>query len=213
MNWARLTLNPALAVQAYTRFFELIPQVVWLGKTVSHRYEELPHIGRVIGEAAATAISAGNLPLVVEWLDEGRSIIWGQMLQLHSPLDDLHHKHPGIAKDLEKVAQALENAGTSIKNGFVDAEIKGTVEEEAQKHRRMAAQYEGLLQQIRGMDGFTSFLKPKKLLELSYAAKHGPVIMVNVAQSRCDALILNSSGNIIHAPLPELSLQKAHQYF
>ncbi|KAE9402416.1 TPR-like protein [Gymnopus androsaceus JB14] len=213
IRWARLCSTPALAVQAYTRFFELIPQVVWFGKTVSHRYKELPLIGKIIGAATATAISAGNLPLAVEWLDEGRSIIWGQILQLRSPLEDLSHQHPQIAKELEMVSQALENAGTSTtRNDFenIASGVKQVnLEEEAQKHHKMAAQYEELVQQIRGLDGFTSFLKPKKLSELACAAKHGPVIMVNIDQSQCDALILRSSGEIIHIPLPMFTLQKA----
>ncbi|KAE9407699.1 hypothetical protein BT96DRAFT_963047 [Gymnopus androsaceus JB14] len=212
IKWSKLCPTPALAVQAYTRFFELIPQVVWLGKTVSHRYEELPHIGRVIGAAAATAISTGNLPLAVEWLDEGRSIIWGQILQLRSPLDDLRQKDPRIAKELEMVAQALQNTGTSIKNDFVDSGIKeATVEEEAQKHRRLAGQYKDLIMQIRCLDGFANFMKPKKLAELASAATYGPVITVNVDECQCDALILCSSGAVIHVPLPTFSLKQAQQ--
>ncbi|KAE9403515.1 TPR-like protein [Gymnopus androsaceus JB14] len=205
-------LSSALAVQAYTRFFELIPQVVWLGKKVGHRYEELPHIGRVISAAAATAISAGDLPLALEWLNEGRSIIWGQILQLRSPLDNLNDQHPQIGKELETVIQALQNAETSINIDFVHSGIKeATLEEESQKHHRMAARYEELVQHIRGLDGFTSFLKPKKFSELVSAATHGPVITVNVDEDQCDALILCHSGVIIHVPLPMFSLKQAQQ--
>ncbi|KAE9400195.1 hypothetical protein BT96DRAFT_975455 [Gymnopus androsaceus JB14] len=137
IRWSKLCSTPALALQAYTRFFELNPQAVWLGKTAKHGYAELR---RAIGAAAGTAISAGNLPLAVDWLDEGHSIIWEQTLLLHSPLDALHDNHPQIAKELEIVTQALQNAGTSNKNEFLDSEIKEeTVEEEAQKHRRLAS--------------------------------------------------------------------------
>ncbi|KAE9394823.1 TPR-like protein [Gymnopus androsaceus JB14] len=205
--WSKLCSTPALALQAYNRIFELIPQVVWLGQTVSHRYKELPAIGRIIGTAAATAISAGNLPLAVD-------IIWGQILQLRSPLNDLHHQHPKVAKELEMVARMLQNAGISTKGDSenIASGIKqGTMEEEAQKHRRTAARYEELVQQIRGLDGFTNFFKPKKLSELASAATHGPVITVNVDEYRCDALILCSSGLIIHAPLPMFSLEQAQQ--
>ncbi|KAE9395702.1 TPR-like protein, partial [Gymnopus androsaceus JB14] len=214
IKWSRLCATPALAVQAYTRFFELIPQVVWLGQTVSHRYEELPHIGRVIGTAAAAAISAGNLPLAIEWLDEGRSIVWGQILQLRSPLDDLHHQHPKIAKDLKRVAQALQNTGTSIRDSLenIARETKqATAEEEAQKHRRLAGRYEDLITQIRSLDGFASFMRPKKYSELALAATHGPVIIVNVDNSRCDALVLHSSQDITHVRLSKFSLEQAHK--
>ncbi|KAE9384341.1 hypothetical protein BT96DRAFT_1026920 [Gymnopus androsaceus JB14] len=213
VRWSQLCSTPTIAVQAYTRFFELIPQVVWLGQSVHRRYEELPYIGRAIGAAAATAISAGNQELAVEWLEEGRNIVWGQILQLRSPLDDLHHQNPSIAKELEMVAQALQHTGTSTtRNDFEtrDSEVKQlNLEEEAQQHRKMAFKYEELLQQIRALDGFTSFLKPKKLSELASAAKHGTVILVNVDQSRCDALVLSLSRDIIHVPLTTFSLQMA----
>ncbi|KAE9390268.1 TPR-like protein [Gymnopus androsaceus JB14] len=213
IKWSKLCSTPILAVQAFTRFFELIPQVVWLGQSVHRRYEELPYIGRAIGAAAATAISAGNQELAVEWLEEGRNIIWGQILQLRSPLDDLHHQYPKIAKELERVAQALQHAGTSTTRNNIenrDSEVKQlNLEEEAQNHRKMAFRYEELLQQIRALDGFTSFLKPKKLSELASAAKHGPVIVVNVDQNQCDALVLSLSRDIIHVPLPKFSLQMA----
>ncbi|KAE9387510.1 TPR-like protein [Gymnopus androsaceus JB14] len=214
IRWSRVCVTPASAVQAYSRFFELIPQVIWFGQTVSRRYKELPHIGRVVGAAAASAISAENLPLAVEWLDEGRSIIWGQILQLQSPLDDLYHKHPQIAKELEMVAQALQNAGTSLQNGFVDSGIKeATVEEEAQKHRRLADRYKDFIIQIRGLDGFASFMRPKRFSELALAATatHGPIVTVNVDEHQCDALIICSPEAIIHVPLPTFSLKQAQQ--
>ncbi|KAE9390262.1 hypothetical protein BT96DRAFT_946270 [Gymnopus androsaceus JB14] len=111
------------------------------------------------------------------------------------------------------VVQALQHAGTITTRNDVetrDLEVKqSNLEEEAQMHRRMALRYEELLQQIRALDGFTSFFKPKHLSELASAAKHGPVIVVNVDQSRCDALVLSLSRDIIHVPLPGLSLQKA----
>ncbi|KAE9398697.1 hypothetical protein BT96DRAFT_1020002 [Gymnopus androsaceus JB14] len=214
IKWSELCSTPALAIQAYQRFFELIPQVVWLGKTVGHRYEELPQIGRVTAAAVATAISAGNLPLAIEWLDEGRSIVWGQILQLRSPLDDLRHQHPEISKDLEMVSKALENAGTSTKNNIeniTSGTEQTTVEEESQKHHRLAAQYEGLISYVRSLDGFESFMKPKKYSELALAATHGPVIIVNIDKSRCDALVLCSSQSIIHVPLPNFSSEQAHK--
>ncbi|KAE9396183.1 hypothetical protein BT96DRAFT_1041257, partial [Gymnopus androsaceus JB14] len=214
IKWSKLCSTPALAVEAYKRFFELIPRVAWLGKTVACRYQELPQIGRVIGAAAAAAISAGDLLLAIEWLDEGRNIVWGQILQLRSPLDDLRHQHPGISKELEMVSQALENAGTSTSNNFENTDSgskQATAEEEAQKHRRFAAQYEGLISQVRSLDGFESFMRPKKYSELALAATHGPVITVNVDKIWCDALVVCSPQDIIHVPLTKFSLELAHK--
>ncbi|THU91120.1 hypothetical protein K435DRAFT_801509 [Dendrothele bispora CBS 962.96] len=215
-HWAILCSkhqSPSSALDAYTMVLEIIPQVVWLGQTVHHRYEELPKIGKTINAAVAMAISVGDLPRAVEWLEEGRSIVWKQILQLRTPLDELHQQHPDIADELLRVSQALDNAGTSsFQNIFqnIDLEIKHrSAEEEAQNHRRLAAQYEQLLQEVRGLDGFGSFLRPKKFSELAPAARDGPVVIINVHDSGCDALVVCPSTNIIHVPLPMFSYDEA----
>ncbi|THU85341.1 TPR-like protein [Dendrothele bispora CBS 962.96] len=197
------------ALDAYTVVLELIPQVVWFGQTVHRRYEELPIIGRVINTAAATAMSVGDLPKAVEWLEEGRSIVWKQILQLRTPLDELRQEHPDVADELLRVSLALDNAGTSDFQN-IDLDIKPkSVEEEAQNHRRLATKYEELLHQVRELDGFSSFLRPKKFFELVPAARNGPVVVVNVAEVRCDALVLCTSGEIVHVPLLTFSHKQA----
>ncbi|THV02694.1 TPR-like protein [Dendrothele bispora CBS 962.96] len=210
--WANLCSkyqSPSLALDAYTVAMEIIPRVVWFGQKVHHRYKELPNIGRTINVAAAMAISVGELSRAVEWLEEGRSIVWKQILQLRTPLDELQQQHPDIADKLSKVSLALDNAGTSRFQN-IDLQIKhASAEEEAQNHRRLAVQYEELLQQVRELDGFDSFLRPKKLSELAPAARNGPVVVVSVAELRCDALVLCTSGEIIPVPLPTFSYKQA----
>ncbi|THU83307.1 TPR-like protein [Dendrothele bispora CBS 962.96] len=201
--------SPSSALDAYTMALEIIPQVVWFGQTVHHRYEELPRIGRTINAAAAMAISVGDLSRAVEWLEEGRSIVWKQILQLRTPLDELHQQYPHLADELSRVSQALDNAGTSNFHN-IESEIKHkNAEEEAQNHRRLAARYEELLQQVRALDGFGSFLRPKKFSELAPAARNGPVVVVNVAELRCDALVVFTSGEIVPVPLPTFAYKQA----
>ncbi|THU78772.1 hypothetical protein K435DRAFT_811271 [Dendrothele bispora CBS 962.96] len=201
--------SPSSALDAYTVVLRIIPQVVWFGQTVHRRYEQLPKIGRTINAAAAMAISVEDLPRAVEWLEEGRSIVWKQILQLRTPLDELHQQHPDIADELLKVSLALDKAGTSSFQN-IDSEVKHkSVEEEAQNHRRLADQYEELLQQVRKLDGFGSFLRPKKFSELAPAARNGPVVIINVHDSGCDALVVCPSTDIIHVPLPMFSSGEA----
>ncbi|THV05600.1 hypothetical protein K435DRAFT_744894 [Dendrothele bispora CBS 962.96] len=211
-HWAILCskhLNPFSALDAYTVVLKIIPQVVWFGQKFHHQYEELPKIGRTINAAAAMAISAGDLPRAVEWLEEGRSIVWKQILQLRTPLDELRQQHPDLADKLWRVSLALDNAGTSSFQS-IDSKIKHkSAKEKAQNHHRMAAQYEALLQQVRELDGFSTFLRPKKFSELAPAASNGPVVIVNVAELRCDALILCTSGEIVPVLLPTFSYRQA----
>lgn len=40
---------------------------------------------------------------------------------------------------------------------------------------------------------------------------NGPVVFINVAKSRCDALVIHPNGEMLSIPLPELSMERAKQ--
>ncbi|KAK7450556.1 hypothetical protein VKT23_012865 [Stygiomarasmius scandens] len=211
--WARYSSSADLAMSAYTRFLELIPQVVWLGQTIQERYKDLPLIGSTINAATAAAISVNDLQKAIEWSEEGHSIIWGQIIQLRSPVDQLYDHHPQLADDLKRISRILESSGTSRGDGNHKnpTELNMSMEQEAQQHHKMARKYEDLVQQIRSCEGFSDFFKPKTFPELVPAASNGPVIILNSHSSQSDALILCGSGNAIHVPLPVFSSNEAER--
>ncbi|KAF9070258.1 CHAT domain-containing protein [Rhodocollybia butyracea] len=215
IDWANLCSDPQSALPAYEQIFQLIPMVVWLGQTIGHRYTELTRIGRMVNSAVAAAIAVGDFPKAVEWLEEGRGVVWGDILQLRSPLDELDTQYPHLAKRLKQVSRELETAGRSSRSKkFEKSKSRTTLtgEQEAQKHTKLADEYQKLITEIREKDGFGSFLRPKKLSELLPAADNGPIVIVNVAKASCDALILpSSSSSIIHVPLPTFSVEQGQK--
>ncbi|MGV9540172.1 CHAT domain-containing protein [Nocardia beijingensis] len=80
---------------------------------------------------------------------------------------------------------------------------------DSQDHRmNLAREWDDLVDQIRELDGFHDFLKPKPLSDLLPAASDGPVVIINMSRWRCDALLVRDTG--VHAlPLPQLSLDTA----
>jgi tetratricopeptide (TPR) repeat protein len=209
--WARLCFNdnPSSAMPAFERVFEIIPQIAWLGQRVGRRYEDLKQTGisDAVSSAVATAITAGHFTRAVEWLDQGRNVIWGQLFQLRSPMDDLLVCNPELAQEFQAVSNALEKAGAG--QGLQYLQPSMSVDDEANERRATALKYESLLKKIREMDGFEDFLRPKRFAVLARAATSGPVVMVNAARSRCDALVLLPSSDIIHVPLPHFSYDRA----
>ncbi|KAI0319918.1 TPR-like protein [Amylostereum chailletii] len=213
-RWAQLlssehsTTSP---LDAYRTVIELIPRVVWLGSKLHRRYEELPSIAEVVSEAAAAAIAGGDMACALEWLEEGRCIIWGQMLQLRTPLDDLRAVDPKLANELERASRELDSAGTrqGPESGKEDEGV--SLEHEAQRHRRLAENYERMIEKARALPGCEDLLRPKRLVHLRGAAESGPVVVVNIAGARCDALILypsQASDAVLHIPLPTLDRDK-----
>ncbi|KAI0084242.1 hypothetical protein BDY19DRAFT_548247, partial [Irpex rosettiformis] len=210
------TTPPRLALlDAYKYALGLIPRCIWLGNNVRGRYasKELPVIGEVVNNAVTAAISAREYEFALEWLETGRAVVWSQVLQLRTPLDDLRQLHPQLADDLYHVSQALQHAASSPSNSLPSsAEVRRaqpSLKGQAQSSHTYALEYEKLVAQIRELDGFEDFLLPKTLSQLTDACVSGPVMVINVHESRSDALILYGVGDVVCVPLPNLSLSRA----
>jgi hypothetical protein len=215
LKWARsaLTFHNSSALQGYAVAFELLPQVAWMGQTILAQHSELTSMGNIASEAAATAISASQYDTALEWLEQGRSVVWNQLLQLRTPVDKLCEEQPTLANDLLHVSTALERASSrdvSTQRLSTQSNQDISMEEEAQHHRRLAEKWEALVTKIRDIPGFEDFLQPKKLAQLCRAADAGPVVVVNVHKSRCDALILMAGlDDVMHIPLDGFSYRNA----
>jgi tetratricopeptide (TPR) repeat protein len=213
-------------MQAHQHVLNLIPQVAWLGNNIRRRYEQLADLGTLANEAAAVAIAVGEYSRAVEWLESGRTIVWSQLLHLRTPLDKLRECDSKLASELEHVSRALEHASTSSDKMVNFAEVSMPLSRnnnnkhpemspalEAKSHHRYAIEYDRLIKQIRSLDGFENFLCPKPFSELVPACTSGPVVIINVHRSRCDALILLPPDEIAHVSLPQFSYDRATSLF
>lgn len=54
----------------------------------------------------------------------------------------------------------------------------------------LAREWDTLVEEVRGLEGFEDFLKPPPLEKLLPASDCGPVAVINVSQWRCDALLV-----------------------
>ncbi|KAG8711885.1 hypothetical protein FRC09_020355 [Ceratobasidium sp. 395] len=201
---ARLCVQHGIfrSLQAYGLAMALIPQVIWLGAPVDVRYRQvMREIAGVATEAAGTAISLQQYDLAIEWLEQGRSIIWGQSLLLRRPIDDLSKANSTLAADIQHTAYELDSLI------FSDSGQEHQVNSERQ--RRLAERWEGLVHNVRLIPGFHGFLQPHKPSELLTSAQGGAVVIINAHAARCDALVLQpGASDIIHIPLVDLSLEK-----
>ncbi|KAJ7213420.1 TPR-like protein [Mycena pura] len=197
-------------VHAYTTAIGLLPELAWLGLSITDRHHLLSQAGQVVRDAASAAIAVRNCQKAVEWLDQGRSVIWGQILRLRTPVDELRKSHPDLADELVSLSILLETAGTW--SNPVDNAIKPQpLESIANQAHAFSLKRINILKKIRELPGFERFLFPKPISELSLAAKKGPVAIVNVSDHGCDALILvpGHADEVIHVPLTDFTIHKA----
>ncbi|KAF8598602.1 hypothetical protein BDV93DRAFT_450913, partial [Ceratobasidium sp. AG-I] len=163
----------------------------------------------VTTKAAAAAITMNHHNLALEWLEEGRSIVWKQMLQLRTPIDDLFAIAPTLATELKQVAQDLDHTSSPKSTTGAVPQDTLSLEQAPQQHRRLAEKWEDLLGQAHHLSGFETFLHPQKVSQLLPAAQSGPVVLINIHSSRCDALVIQpGSTEIAHIPL-QFTLQSA----
>ena len=87
---------------------------------------------------------------------------------------------------------------------------KESLKQEADRHRTLAIERDKLLQDIRVLPGFERFLLRKEFSQLRASAHSGPVVILNAAESRCDALIILADvDHVIHVPLPSFNFRRS----
>ena len=217
---ARTLQHPSL-LNAYSSAIGLLPQLAWIGYSLADRFCGLAKAGAdVVMEAAAAALDAGQPETAVEWLEQGRSIVWGELFQLRSAYEELSSAYPDHARRLREVSTALEHVSAAHEkslssrwehNEVLDHHSMMSVEKEAgTMHRTLAIARDSLLQEIRGLPGFERFLLQKDFTQLRASAHSGPVVILNAATTRCDALIvLAEVDHVIHVPLPDVTIEQA----
>jgi tetratricopeptide (TPR) repeat protein len=226
MCWRQVPLGYAThqtLLSIYDRAFVLLPQVVWLGNSIKQRYATLTRlawVADIVNGGVSAAIEAGNLPRALEWLEAGHAIVWEQLLLLRSPIDNLRDHYPDMSTKLQSLSQQLEHSGYSNATNIVidgysipsHAQTPSTDTNAISTRLALVKDYNVLLADIRLLPGFERFLLPKTFTELAPASKNGPVILLNVHTSRCDALVIcHTANHIIHVPLPKLTHKSAEK--
>jgi hypothetical protein len=184
---------------------KLMPELAWLGASISDRCYQIKEAGRIARVAAAVVIPTAKYKLAVEWLEQGRSIIWNQMLQLCSPMDDLEQDYPKLASDLRFLSLQLEGSTTRTLDNQTD-------NANHLDYSTLAHDREKLLAHIHSLNGFDRFLLSKSFSQLKCAAKEGPVVMLSIADTGCDALVVQECDHVLRVPLPTVNLDRVRKW-
>ncbi|CAE6514096.1 unnamed protein product, partial [Rhizoctonia solani] len=212
LQWAEFASKESLlnCIEAYQTAINILPQFIWLGATTNQRYQDLVQAQNLATRAAAAAILASEYKLALEWLENARCVVWNQSLMLRLPLDQLHASHPALATRLQAISNQLHNAGSESRESQALTSGSLTLEQVAQRHRRLAMEYDELISQTRALPGFENFLRPIKANTLVTAAHFGPIVVINCHEDRCDALVISPGRDTIeHVPLPNFNGETA----
>ena len=191
------------------------------------RHDQQERLARLAGlgsEVVACCLQAGDVDRAVELWEQGRSVLFSSALDMRTDFTRLNDEHPELAEEFDRLRQELEGSpdDSSVANFFGERSpppsllFEATFPTDPARWRRLAEQFADVVAQIRSQPGFGRFLLPPRLEELLRAAEHGPVVLINIAEIRSDALLLTAKGaQAVRLPaLNPLTLQaKVAEFF
>ena len=156
--------------------------------------------------AALTLETSGSASRALGLLELGRAVLHSQILDTRSDLTDLRAHHPDLAARFLELCDQLDPAeGTGSVPSATAADPAGTHQVAAPDRRPVAAELAALLGQIRGLDGFETFLLPPEPDQLTSHADRGPIVVFSISRYRSDAITITPQA-ITHVRLPDLAL-------
>lgn len=176
------------ALRGFTAAVNLVDTVAWQGLRRPDQERQLGRLVALACDAAAWAINAGQPERAVELLDQGRGVLLARSLDERVRYHDLARADEGLARGLASIDRRLENISADE-----DRMVAG-VETRAQRRLELTQERDRLLERIRRLPGLADFLRPPEFTRLQQAAVGGPVVIVNVSQYQCDALIVSAAG-------------------
>ncbi|KAJ7229358.1 CHAT domain-containing protein, partial [Mycena rebaudengoi] len=188
-DWASLAKEhrPSDIPKAYSAAFNLLPEILWIGSSVSVRQDvnRRFNVSQATSDAIAACIDSLNLQLAIELLEQGLGTTFQQLLQLKINLDFLPQ---GEAEKLKLLSVELYSGN-------------------ALHPQRVAANRNTLINEIRNRPGLENFLRPKPYSDLCQVSQHGPIIILNSHLDHCDSIILlNPTSDPLHIALPSVSV-------
>jgi len=207
--WAELSMiaDNSQCLTAFGTAINLISEIVGMDSTIEQRQTYLMEISSLTTSAASAAFTFGDVQKALEWLEQGRCLVWTQLNQLRTPLDHLRAHDQHLAQRFSDISRALDASGSrpGSKALHVDATLleKISLQDEARLQIKLSREWSQLLDEIRRIPEFRNFLRPPLASDLlKHLPRNSIAILVNVHKDRCDALaLISSSDTPVHIPL------------
>ncbi|MHA6757965.1 CHAT domain-containing protein [Streptacidiphilus sp. PAMC 29251] len=193
------TKDFAGALTGFDQALDLLSLVAWRGLQRDDQERLLVEFSGLAGAAAACALELGDPPRALAVLEQGRGVLLGQVLDLRTDHEGLRRRHPELAGELEAVYAGIDAATEPPSPSEPPAEADLGL-----RRQRLAMKSEDVLARIRENPGFRHFLSAPDPALLLDAARSGPVVTLNLAGGRCDALVTTLDGTEA-VPLPDLT--------
>ncbi|CAJ0547447.1 Ff.00g042010.m01.CDS01 [Fusarium sp. VM40] len=195
-DWCRALVTVEEAIS-------LVPKMIFRSSQHSDKLYVLSQLSGLASDAAAVALNAGkDLSTALHLLEMGRGVLTQSMEEMRTDRASLQVQHPELAKSLFQIRSALDDP---LQYDKISEDPESSWLEHSRRQKQADEQLENLLGEIRKQPGFEDYLTPPSEADMKEAAKKGPVVVINVSQFRCDAIIVEPHQFRL-LPLPKLSL-------
>ncbi|KAF8124698.1 CHAT domain-containing protein [Boletus edulis] len=190
-------LHHSSALLAYQTSLDALDQHLLVTASIKGRHAVLlgKHLvaetSTLATDAMACAIPGGELELAVELSEQGRGLLWSQLSRSRTPLNAL---------------RSAGEAGRALASDFE--------RDHSRQRKQRRADTASCLKNCRTSSGasadkkgFNRFCGRPSFESLQCAAIGGPVILVNISDERCDAVIVLQDAPPRLVPLPNTSLE------
>ncbi|KAK4862076.1 hypothetical protein LT330_003214 [Penicillium expansum] len=185
-------------LQAYTAAetaVDLIPKLTLRSLENSDKQYQLGQVVGLASDAAAVALNAHKSPSVALWfLEQGRALLAASLEEMRIDILELQKQYPELAREFIHLRDQLELPIDPDESLPISDEFLGQSFEQAAHadlRHKAASDFDRLIAEIREQPGMNDFLLPPSTADIHSAAEKGPIVLINVSDYRCDAILID----------------------
>ena len=179
--------------QAYEASEIIIPLVAKLPSRSLENSDKQHRLSQVVGlasDAAAAALHVGKRPLIaLDFLEQGRGVLATSLEEMRTDILELREKQPKLAEQFSRLQDEL-GLPVMRKMSFIDNNRDSSQKPQANRRYEAGKELDKLIVDIRQQPRFKDFLLAPSKRELKAAARCGPIVVLNVSEYRCDAILV-----------------------
>ncbi|CAH0028529.1 unnamed protein product [Clonostachys rhizophaga] len=188
------------AYEAAKLAIDLVPNLCIRSLETDDRQHLLSRVGSLASDAAAAALGAGRTPQVaLGLLEKGRGMLATSLEELRADIAHVRQRDTSMADEFLRLANQLEMP--SVSHSSTSMELFSSSYAGENQRYKAGNEFDDLVAKIRKLPAFEDFLLPPCEAQILEAASCGPVIIINVSELRCDALLVETNGiRALHLP-------------
>ena len=212
-DWGRLaalTGDARAAAEAFALGVELLPAATPRRLERPDAQRRLAEAAGLASDAAAMCLACGDPERALSLLELGRGVLLNRRSGIRADLADLHDADAELALRFEELRDELDRLDHPPLTLPALPPATETTGRERERRRDLEAELALVVGEIRALPGQAGFQLPPSVESLLAEAAHGPVVVVNVSEYRCDALLLTAEG-LRHVPLDGLDADEVEE--